>query len=1084
MALLGIAIFLLVRVRSSVSDSIASLWCTFTLRPGEQECKEKTSANVEDMFGGTVGVVAAGAVEMLVKTELAVMHALNVLRRGGASTEEESALVRDLPDNLKKWKWLKQQLVYAAPVHGTGDNGGIESEGAVPAKPARIKTAANKGGESDVKGSPPSPNGSSGGSASTPTSRGDNLDAHKWDDVDVELEEKPGGVAGMDAEEAEIYERVKARVRDHLEAAKRFISLNINSSDPDMRRLAEGTRDSLEHWFTKGRELKSAYLKTPEDDHMKELQAKYPDNWFEILRARSLDFYETPFSKAGGMYEIIKKENERLGLPVRPPKFYGIDSDSTPALDEDSEKKLRELRYFPESNKDPPSYEAEKVHPDVARLEDSVKEAKRVAVLYKGADSNDVETSDIEAQLPIAPRGLEKQANFEKNFDIAQSAALRLKLLTESLPDDQKGKMMGPKEIDETVIDVLRGVAIDNIRINDRNVAKDKQARDESNARLKEANEIIRSAQDSERKRKQNEKDERDKAESEAKARAERERRQGEQSSPPVQSQPVPGPNETGRAPDVKIPETKTTRIEKRDNTTSDIWQGFTPGERRTIQSIASQQEDDTIQVLLDLNLKPSEPNKSHETRAEAVGMLARGGAPVKEPESETRTQRPANTDTTPPLPPIQRPSIPFTSWPWLRKDRGDATRARNAPRGIDVFYSLQHPAQGDQGVVVQPQTDRTTHDSGYIVSTPPQPTEAPNVTVREPTFKEKFRESVKDLTHDQREAMLKSLLVRMLADAIKRNEETRENNGHATPGREEMSRRDLLKKVLAWKTREKIPEHLQRWLTAATTTTAPKTPAVDTSIADSGVRAAPNTPAADATMNYRGVKQVTQDQRDQAFADVMAKTLGLSDTVKKAQEKAKELEGMLAESEKERKEGEERLGRAQQSLDKKGEELTKVQERIAALEADHSAQTEATRKEITELQSKEIDLKAAIERLEKRHADITKELQKVTAAKEAAERGLREANDRIRELSSELSGARDSLAEEQRRSAETAGRLQEQLAAKDGAIRAQEEVVQRGLDRVRQLEKTAELRGAGGQVASETRREEGAIGEGDNGGK
>eukprot|EP00899_Mesostigma_viride_P014489 jgi/Mesvir1/23040/Mv20913-RA.1 len=146
MALLGIAIFLLVRVRSSVSDSIASLWCTFTLRPGEQECKEKTSANVEDMFGGTVGVVAAGAVEMLVKTELAVMHALNVLRRGGASTEEESALVRDLPDNLKKWKWLKQQLVYAAPVHGTGDNGGIESEGAVPAKPARIKTAANKGG--------------------------------------------------------------------------------------------------------------------------------------------------------------------------------------------------------------------------------------------------------------------------------------------------------------------------------------------------------------------------------------------------------------------------------------------------------------------------------------------------------------------------------------------------------------------------------------------------------------------------------------------------------------------------------------------------------------------------------------------------------------------------------------------------------------------------------------------------------------------------------------------------------------------------------------------------------------------------
>eukprot|EP00899_Mesostigma_viride_P020943 jgi/Mesvir1/28850/Mv01527-RA.1 len=84
--------------------------------------------------------------EMLVKTELAVMHALNVLRRGGASTEEESALVRDLPDNLKKWKWLKQQLVYAAPVHGTGDNGGIESEGAVPAKPARIKTAANKGG--------------------------------------------------------------------------------------------------------------------------------------------------------------------------------------------------------------------------------------------------------------------------------------------------------------------------------------------------------------------------------------------------------------------------------------------------------------------------------------------------------------------------------------------------------------------------------------------------------------------------------------------------------------------------------------------------------------------------------------------------------------------------------------------------------------------------------------------------------------------------------------------------------------------------------------------------------------------------
>eukprot|EP00899_Mesostigma_viride_P013656 jgi/Mesvir1/22291/Mv17050-RA.1 len=141
MALLGIAIFLLVRVRSSVSDSIASLWCTFTLRPGEQECKEQTSANVKDMFGGTVGVVAAGAVDG------AGCHArAERAPAGGASTEEESALVRDLPDNLKKWKWLKQQIAHAAPVHGTGDNGGIESEGAVPVKPARIKTAANKGG--------------------------------------------------------------------------------------------------------------------------------------------------------------------------------------------------------------------------------------------------------------------------------------------------------------------------------------------------------------------------------------------------------------------------------------------------------------------------------------------------------------------------------------------------------------------------------------------------------------------------------------------------------------------------------------------------------------------------------------------------------------------------------------------------------------------------------------------------------------------------------------------------------------------------------------------------------------------------
>eukprot|EP00899_Mesostigma_viride_P021284 jgi/Mesvir1/29157/Mv02819-RA.1 len=171
---------------------------------------------------------------------------------------------------------------------------------------------------------------------------------------------------------------------------------------------------------------------------------------------------------------------------------------------------------------------------------------------------------------------------------------------------------------------------------------------------------------------------------------------------------------------------------------------------------------------------------------------------------------------------------------------------------------------------------------------------------------------------------------------------------------------------------------------------------------------------------------QVSRDQRDQAFADVM---------VKKAQDKAKELEGMLAKSEKERKDGEERLGMTRHALDKKGEELTKVQERIAALEADHSAQTKATRKEITALRSKEIDLKGVIERLEKRHADITKELQKVTAAKEAAERSLREANDRIRELASDLSGARASLAEE--RSAETARRLQEDLAAKDGAIRA-----------------------------------------------
>eukprot|EP00899_Mesostigma_viride_P027368 jgi/Mesvir1/7816/Mv11758-RA.1 len=141
MALLGIAIFLLVRVRSSVSDSIASLWCTFTLRPGEQECKEKTS-----LTSRTCSEARSAWLQPVRSTELAVMHALNVLRRGGASTEEESALVRDLPDNLKKWKWLKQQIAHAAPVHGTGDNGGIESEGAVPVKPARIKTAANKGG--------------------------------------------------------------------------------------------------------------------------------------------------------------------------------------------------------------------------------------------------------------------------------------------------------------------------------------------------------------------------------------------------------------------------------------------------------------------------------------------------------------------------------------------------------------------------------------------------------------------------------------------------------------------------------------------------------------------------------------------------------------------------------------------------------------------------------------------------------------------------------------------------------------------------------------------------------------------------
>eukprot|EP00899_Mesostigma_viride_P012782 jgi/Mesvir1/21504/Mv03951-RA.1 len=899
--------------------------------------------------------------EMLVKTELAVMHALNVLRRGGASTEEESALVRDLPDNLKKWKWLKQQLVYAAPVHGTGDNGGIESEGAVPAKPARIKTAANKGGGGDVKGSPPSPNGSSDGSASTPTSRGDDLDAHKWDDVDVELEEKPGGVPeGMGAEEAEIYERVKARVRDNLDDAKKFVAANITSSDPYKQKFAEAAQKTFDHWFTNANGSKARYLIDPEDG-LKELQAKYPDKWFEVLRARSLDNYGVGHEKG---------------------VLFDLDEDIKRRLDD-----LREGKERPKINVD-----TEPIHPGVQQMQEAAEDAKRVAILYKGADRQALEEHLI---FPDAPGGL---YHIPTNMDVANAAAEKLKTLVRSLPDTKPINEEGA-DIDAYAEKLLHEIAYQNVQ-----AVKERQSSVEE--RATNANKIMDTARKEwEKKKEKDEKDRRDRAYKEKEA---RERREKEETPTPVQ--PDPGVGTQGKTKPVE----KDKPLHKID-TNSALWKRLTVEEQKLISQKTNPGDDDKIRELLAaLNSPHSRPNRST-----AVGVMARGDAPVAmEPQTELRKQEVRPAEPTPP--PIEKPEIVWTQ-PWLIQDRKTGTKKAGIDRLFPKLLDQRSIAPGDSQPSPKTGVDRQEHPGFFFLNTE-QIGEAPKEQKK--TDREKFRESIKDMTYEQREEMLKAIIVKALAKSIEANEDMREKAGQARTSPRDQPLRDLLEKVRGFviNKSQALP-------------TAPQITDTDTTVAPVGV--------------------------GQTGFQVPKDTIDEGDTINQAHNKVKELQKMLEESEKERKEGEERLGRAQQSLDKKGEELTKVQERIAALEADHSAQAEATRKEITELQSKEIDLKATIERLEKRHADITKELQKVTAAKEAAERSLREANDRIRELSSELSGARDSLAEEQRRSAETARRLQEDLAAKDGAIRAQEEVVQRGLDRVRQLEKSADLRGA-----------------------
>eukprot|EP00899_Mesostigma_viride_P020941 jgi/Mesvir1/28849/Mv01526-RA.1 len=797
----------------------------------------------------------------------------------------------------------------------------------------------------------------------------------------------------MGAEEAEIYTRVKERVRNNLDDAKKFIAENINSSDPDMRKFAEGARETLDHWFTKASESKAMYLENPEEG-LKELQTRFPKNWFEVFRARSLDFHGTPADSGIRWHDQIDLDRKQGGWEPK---------------EDAGDIRLRELR---KSLGHPKKVQGagmrvfngtdvlvhNEAHPDVASLEDAVKDAQRLAVLYKGANWADIQHSDIIAQLPIAKSAGELY-NITYNSSVAANAALRLKSLLETIPDTKKEERIDPKEVDEHAVDVVRGVALKNAREHANNKDIKKRAKDENEFTLKETNKIIEEAS----KRFQSEREERDKAEREEK---ERERRQPD--APPVQ--PDPGVGTQGKTKPVE----KDKPLHKID-TNSALWKTLTVEEQKLISQNTNPGDDDEIRELLAaLNSPHSRPNRST-----AVGVMARGDAPVAmEPQTELRKQEVRPAEPTPP--PIEKPEIVWTQ-PWLIQDKKTGTKKAGIDRLFPKLLDQRSIAPGDSQPSPQTGVDRQEHPGFFFLNTE-QIGEAPKEQKK--TDREKFRESIKDMTYEQREEMLKAIIVKALAKSIEANEDMREKAGQARTSPRDQPLRDLLEKVRGFviNKSQALP-------------TAPQITDTDTTVAPVGV--------------------------GQTGFQVPKDTIDEGDTINQAHNKVKELQKMLEESEKERKEGEERLGRAQQSLDKKGEELTKVQERIAALEADHSAQAEATRKEITELQSKEIDLKAAIERLEKRHADITKELQKVTAAKEAAELGLREANDRIRELSSELSGARDSLAEEQRRSAETAGRLQEQLAAKGGAIRAQEEVVQRGLDRVRQLEKTAQLRGA-----------------------
>eukprot|EP00899_Mesostigma_viride_P027555 jgi/Mesvir1/7985/Mv20125-RA.1 len=78
---------------------------------------------------------------MLANLEPLIMRAINARQKGDAATDEEAGLIQDLPDNLKKWQWIKQQIRHATPLYGTGEAGGDSN---YPAPRARQESSNSK----------------------------------------------------------------------------------------------------------------------------------------------------------------------------------------------------------------------------------------------------------------------------------------------------------------------------------------------------------------------------------------------------------------------------------------------------------------------------------------------------------------------------------------------------------------------------------------------------------------------------------------------------------------------------------------------------------------------------------------------------------------------------------------------------------------------------------------------------------------------------------------------------------------------------------------------------------------------------